>query len=218
VILQSGGLFVAHYFAGEKTQPCAYVTGQYAGWMAQWGTQNCALAGMLWPEIADTFYSSDSTPTSWRYTRNVLLNPTIAAGGLYEFRSFNATFTRTKGTGADGAWYLHVIPSQGKTATLYQHRPFRGTASTLYHDAVSLRCPGASPCSVTLRVLVFEEGKKNGVAHEMAVTVPNDDAWHRYTFDPAAYGVDHVFVRASVVCTVPLDVDLVYLSAPFGGP
>jgi hypothetical protein len=217
VVYQNGGLFVAHYFAGDKMQPCAYVTGQYLGWMAQWGTQNCALGGVLWPEIVDTFYSSDTTPTSWHYTRNLLLNPSIASDPLYPFHAKASTFTRESGVGADGGWYLHAVPDPGRTATLYQQRPFLGDASTAYHDAVSLRCPGNAPCDVTLRVLAFPHGG-DPVIREKAIVVPNDGAWHRYSFDPEPFGVDHASVRASVACAVPFDEDLVFLSAPFGGP
>src|SRR5207248_8451193 len=104
IVYQNHSLFVAHYFAGTRDQPCAYVTGQYQGWMAQWGTQNCALGGMLWPDIVDTFYSTDSTPTEWNYTRNLLLNPSTTTDAFYALGVFNGTITRTKGKGADGSW------------------------------------------------------------------------------------------------------------------
>src|SRR4029077_11772190 len=103
---------------------------------------------------------------------------------LYAYTGINATFARTNGTGADGAWYLHVAPTPGKTGTVYQHRHFLGGATTAYHDEVWPRCPGTRDCSVTLRVLAFADGAKNGVPRETTVNVPNDGAWHRYTFDP----------------------------------
>jgi Carboxypeptidase regulatory-like domain/Stage II sporulation protein len=217
IVYQNRGLFVAHYFAGGRMDPCAYVTGQYTGWMSQWGTQNCALAGVLWPGIVDTFYSTPTAPTVWHYVRNLLLDPSIGTDALYAFQGINATFTRTHGIGADGAWFLHVEPTPGKTATLYQHRPFLGMPTTPYHYEVWLRCPGASRCAVTLRVLAFPAGAKNGIVRELAVSVPNDGAWHDYTFDPSPHGVDHAFVRASVVSAVPFDVDDLFLDAPYGG-
>src|SRR5207248_1602797 len=120
IVYQNHSLFVAHYFAGTRDQPCAYVTGQYQGWMAQWGTQNCALDGMLWPDIVDTFYSTDSTPT--------------------------------------------------------------------------------------------------GEGRETTVNGPRYGTWHRYTLDPTPHGIVHVFVRASVVSAVPIDMDRWKLTAPYGGP
>jgi hypothetical protein len=215
IVYQNGGLFVAHYFAGSKT--CAYVTGQYAGWMSQWGTQTCALAHDLWPAIVDTFYSSVSTPTTWRYTKDLLLNPTIGSDPLYAFTGIDATFTRMHGTGSNDAWYLHVAPTQGKVATVYQHRPFLGGTTTPYHDEVWLRCPGTTTCSVMLRVLVFAQGAKNGVPRETTVSVPHDGAWHRYTFDPSPAGIVHAYVRTSVVASVAFDLDQWMLSAPYGG-
>jgi hypothetical protein len=219
VVLQNGDLFVAHYFAGSKTDPCAYVTGQYAGWMSQWGTQNCALGHVLWPAIVDTFYDSDSTPTTWKYTRNLVLDPSVDTASLYAYKTFNASFTWTKGTGADGIYFLHLVPKPRKTATIYQHRAFLGAVTTPYHDEVWLRCavsqPG--PCAVTLRVLAFPDHGAS-VAREKTVSVPKDGTWHRFTFDPPPHGIAHVFVRTSVVCAVTIDLDRWTTTAPFGGP
>jgi hypothetical protein len=219
IVYQSGGLFVAHYFAGPKDNPCAYVEGQYAGWMSQWGTQNCALAREVWPDIVDTFYDSDATPTSWHYTRNLLLNPSISSAPLYAFQSKRATFSREHGTGADGTWFLGLEPMQGHQGRLFQHRPFLGKADTSYHEGASLRCPVANgrPCRVTLRVTVYPAGAGKGVGRSKSFEVPNDGVWHGYTFDPAPLGVDHEYVRAAIVAPVPVDVDKVLLTAPYGG-
>ncbi len=219
IVFQSGGLFVAHYFAGTRQDPCAYVTGQYTGWMSQWGTQNCALAHVLWPDIVDTFYDTDQTPTTWSYTRNLLLDPSMETASLYADRKFNATYTWTQGSGADGTHFLHVVPKSGKVATIFQDHSFMGTDSTQYREWAWLRCPVTQPtaCQVTLRVLVFPEGGKGGVARELALSVPNDGAWHRYAFAPAPHGIDHVLVRTSVVSSVAFDLDRWTLTAPYGG-
>ena len=70
---------------------------------------------------------------------------------------------------------------------------------------------------MTLRVIAFADGQKNGVSRDLAVTVPKDGAWHRFAFDPAPAGIEHVFVRASVFSAVAFDVDNLFLSSPFGG-
>jgi hypothetical protein len=220
IVYQNGGLFVAHYFAGPRDNPCAYVEGQYAGWMSQWGTQNCALAHEVWPDIVDTFYDSDTTPTSWHYLRNLLLNPSISSDGLYEFHAKRATFAKKSGTGADGTWYLSLKPKADKQGILYQHRSFLGTADTAYHDGASVRCPvdTGAPCTVTLRVTVYTVAARKGVAQSKVFTVPNDGTWHAYAFDPSPFDVDHQYVRAAILTTVPVDVDKVLLTAPYGGP
>jgi hypothetical protein len=188
--------------------------------MSQWGTQNCALAHDVWPDIVDTFYDSDATPTSWHYTRNLLLDPSISSDGLYAFRSKRAAFSRENGTGADGAWYLSLDPKPGKRGSLYQHRAFLGTKDTPYHDEASLRCPVAAgaPCEVTLRITVYAVEARKGVARAKTFAVPNDGAWHGYAFDPGPFGIDHEFVRAEILATVPISVDKLLLTAPYGGP
>jgi hypothetical protein len=221
IVYQNGGLFVAHYFAGPRDNPCAHVDeGQFTGWMSQWGTQNCAIDHEVWPDIVDTFYDSDATPTSWHYARNLLLNPSISAGALYAFRAKRASFTREEGTGADGTWYLQLDPKAGKRGTLSQHRAFLGKADTPYHDGASLRCPVATgaPCEVTLRVTVYAVEAKKGEARAKVFMVPNDGVWHAYSFDPASFGIDHEFVRSEILSTADIGVDKVLLTAPYGGP
>ncbi|HEX9235549.1 MAG TPA: SpoIID/LytB domain-containing protein, partial [Actinomycetota bacterium] len=71
ILRRNGDLFLAQYWSGSSSDPCAPVTsGTYAGRMSQWGTQNCALQGMLWPAIDTTFYQG----TKWRYLRDMILN------------------------------------------------------------------------------------------------------------------------------------------------
>ena len=220
VVFQNGSLFVAHYFAGGKTDRCVHVEGQYAGWMSQWGTQNCALGHAIWPSIVDTFYSSGQTQTSWRYTNDLIVDPTFASDGMYGFKTFKATITRTQGTGSDDGWFLRVAPYRGHVGTVYQQRPFLGTASTRYHDRVSFRCAQtqAAPCPVTIRVMVFPDGSNSGVSREKPVNVPNDGLWHRYYLDPSAHGIVHASVRMSVYSTAPFDTDSWVLRTEFGGP
>ncbi len=220
VVFKNGSLFVAHYFAGGKSDPCVHVDGQYAGWMSQWGTQNCALGHALWTAIVDTFYSSDQTPTSWRYTNDLMVDPTFASDGMYAFKTFKATITRTQGTGSDDGWFLHVAPYQGKVGTVYQQRPFLGTSSTRYHDRVSFRCAKtrATPCPLTIRVMAFPDGSNSGLTRQKSVNVPNDGLWHRYYLDPSAYGIVHASVRMSVYSAAPFDTDNWVLRTEFGGP
>jgi hypothetical protein len=220
VVYQNGALFVAHYYAGGKTDACARVEGQYAGWMSQWGTQNCALAGQLWPAIVDTFYSSDQTPTSWHYTGDLILDPTFASDGTYAFGAFKAALARTKGSGSDDRWLMHVTPRAGKQGAVFQQRPFLGGPTTKYHARVSLRC-GASqsaPCPARIRVIVFPDGSNAGVWRDKVVNVPNDGLWHRYYMDPRSSGIDHASVRMTIYSTSPFDTDNWVLRTGYGGP
>jgi hypothetical protein len=49
IALRFGALFLSNYFSGSPSDPYAAVTGQYAGWMSQWGTQTCGTESVLWP-------------------------------------------------------------------------------------------------------------------------------------------------------------------------
>ncbi len=223
IVYQNGGVFVAHYFAGSSSDPCAVVTGQYAGWMSQWGTQTCAKAGMLFPDIVTTFYGGSSNTIKWYYTNNLLLNPNVNSEAMYPWTSNgNTSFSRVKGSGDGDSWYIHADPTvSGRNAIVLQERSYDGTPTTTYHAQVSLRCAdsGASSCKVTVKVVTIPpQGGGGWVYRNSTVTVPNDGAWHAYTFDPSAAGVTHQAVRLSVVSLQPYDLDSAILTSPYGGP
>jgi hypothetical protein len=217
VLYRSGGLFLSQYYAGSPGQACAPVEGQYAGRMAQWGTQTCALGGMGWPEVTTTFYGG----TSWNYLRNLMLNPSVSSPATYPFTaSGNTTWARTAGAGHDGGWFLTESPKiPGTTATLWQQRPFSGTATTPYHASVAVRCgpENLTDCGVTVRVVAFPVGAKP-VTRGVTVTVPATGTWQVVNFDPAPFGVAHPSVRLSVVTSSTISADAFTLTAPFGGP
>jgi carboxypeptidase family protein/stage II sporulation SpoD-like protein len=216
ILYQNGGLFLSHYFAGANGDPCAAVTGQYAGWMSQWGTQTCGTSGVLWPAIVTTFYAN----TTWYHLKDLLLNPSASSEAMYAWQGdANTSFARVGGTGYEGAWLISMAPLiHNTTAALFQQRPFDGTATTAYHSEVALRCPSSNKrnCPVTLQVVAVQSGG-NEVVRSIAVTVKHDDLWHLYDFDPAAFGVAHVEVRFAVLTRKPLDVDFATLNAPYGG-
>jgi hypothetical protein len=223
IVYQNGGLFVAHYFAGSSSDPCAAVTGQYAGWMAQWGTQTCAKAGMLFPDIVTTYYGASGNTIKWYYTNNLLLNPNVNSEAMYPWAANgNTSFARVKGSGDGDSWFIHADPTvQGRNAIVYQERSYDGAATTTYHAQVSLRCAdgGASSCAVTVKVVTIPpQGGGGWIYRNSKVTVPNDGAWHQYAFDPAAAGVIHQAVRLSLVSTQPYDLDSAILTSPYGGP
>src|SRR5205823_13169237 len=98
--------------------------------------------------------------------------------------------------------------------------PYDGTTTTTYHAQVALRCAdgGAPSCAVTVKVVTIPPAGGGGwIYRNSSVTVPNDGAWHRYTFDPAAAGVTHTAVRLSVVSLQPYDLDSAILTSPYGG-
>jgi stage II sporulation SpoD-like protein/carboxypeptidase family protein len=145
VFYRDGGLFLAQYYAGPTDAPCAPVTGTYAGRMSQWGTQNCAKEGKVWPSIVTTFYTGYTT---WNYLRNILLNPSASAPAMYMWVGAGPSdIKRTEGNGADGSWYLTLRPTAPRAnATMYQTRPYPGLSSTQYGVTTNHR-EGADPAS-----------------------------------------------------------------------
>jgi hypothetical protein len=214
VLYQNGGLFMSHYFAGAKTDPCAAVTGEHAGWMSQWGTQTCALSGVLWPDIVTTFYAN----TTWRYLRNFLLNPEASSAPTYPWAGVFATFARTAG-GYNSGWSWSVTnTTTDRWGTLRQDRPFAVSTGTTFHEAVALSCPSSSPtsCTFQLKVIVLLQGDAVSTKIQR-VTEPRDGAWRQYSFDPPAAGVTGDTVRFSVASQQNFGLDAAYLDSPFGG-
>jgi len=214
VLYQNGGLFMSHYFAGAKTDPCAPVTGQYAGWMSQWGTQTCALGGTLWPDIVTTFYAD----TTWRYLRNFLLNPEASSAPTYPWASVFATFIRTAG-GYNSGWSWSVTnTTTDRWGTLRQDRPYAVGTGTTFHEAVALSCPSSTPSSCTFQLKVIVLLKGDAVSTKIQqVTEPRDGAWRQYSFDPPAAGITGDTVRFSVASRQNFSLDAAYLDSPFGG-
>ena len=216
ILYRSGGLFLSQYFGGAPGDPCALVTGQYAGRMDQWGTQTCGMQGVLWPAVTTTFYAG----TTWNYLQNLLLNPSVSSPGMYPWQGdAAATFSRVSGSGYDGGWYLTMSSTKsGTPATVFQQRAFDGTASTAYHAQVALRCPAtnAKNCNVTVEVVAVP-ASGDEVARAIQITVKRDGLWYLVGFDPPASGSAHGEVRFAIVTKKPVDVDAALLTSTFGG-
>jgi hypothetical protein len=213
---KSGAVFLAQYWAGSKSDPCAPVTGTYAGRMSQWGTQSCALIPKAWPDIVSTFYAS----TSRVYTNNLFLNPYVEDPALYPWvkQTASATMTRIASGGKNGPAYLRLA-NAGKSWTLYQLRPYLATPTTAYHMSVALKCESANAmdCTATLKVIAGGGGITK-VTRSLLVTIPKDGAWHTVTFDPAASGVVHTTLQVNVVCRYTLGIDAASITTPYDQP
>jgi hypothetical protein len=211
VLWRDGGIFLSQYWAGSSSDPCAPVTGTYAGRMSQWGTQTCAGQGMLWPAIVQTYYQS----TSWVYRGNLLLNPDFEDARMRPWRTAQpGSLTRTQSASAyRGGWYLRVADS----STLHQVRPVRGTATTTYRLRVALRCGRrfTSPCTPTLAVRA--NAATGAVSRQLTVSVPNDGAWHVFTFSPEPFRVAHASVEVDIATGRTIGIDCVRLTGSFGG-
>ena len=217
ILYRGPGIFLSQYFAGAVDQPCAPVEGEFAGRMSQWGTQNCAEQGKLWPAITTTFYET----AYWRYLKNLLLNPSASTDALYAWRGGSGTnFARTQGAGYEGGWFFKQWPKvPGNNSTFYQDRPFTGTATTQYHAEVALACPpsNSAACTVSIGVVAFT-ASGNPITRSKSVTVPRDGVWRLYTFDPTAHGQAHTKIRLSTGTHKTIYVDWTVLNGPFGGP
>ena len=219
VLQRDGLIFPTQYWAGYGTNdPCAPVQGQFAGRMSQWGTQNCALAGKVWPDIPPVFYAD----TTWLYLQNFLFNPTAYSNAMYPWVGGSGTQVKRIGGGGgydDTAWILVTPPGAGGNASVYQTRPFDGGTATKYQAALALKCPTANPsgCTVSVRVVVYNDSGQS-VTRGKLIQIPNDGAWRFVTFGPAPHGVVHSTVRLQVVSSQQIGVDATVLKAPFGGP
>ncbi len=217
ILLKSNAIPLAQYFAGAPGDPCAPVTGQYAGRMSQWGTQTCATQKVLWPSIVTTFYTSDTE----RYVSNLLLDANLQSWETYAWLTLPGTASvRTSTGGYTGLGYLTVSPpAAGGNGTLYQTRQFDGTATTAYTEQAALRCgtQNKTSCSIVLRIICSPVTGSYFV-NRYTVTVPNDNAWHVYTYNPPLPGITHVTAQLSFITSSTYDLTAAVLTAPYGGP
>jgi hypothetical protein len=217
ILLRNDALFLTNYWSGNKDDPCQAVTsGQYAGRMSQWGTENCATGGMLWPEIVTTFYQG----TTWMNLHNLLLNPGFDNSQMYPWAwTDGSKVTRTHLQAYQGSWYATVAPTGSVPATIFQRRQLGGVASKDYHLSVALRCgtENHADCAVSLKIVaIAADGTRMGRA--TSVTVPNDGNWRVFTFDTPGLGIGHTSVQVNVGSRQTIGVDSERLTSPFGGP
>jgi hypothetical protein len=213
ILYRDGGLFLSQYFAGASGDPCAKVTGQYAGRMSQWGTQTCATTNhKLWPSIVTTFYES----TVWNYLQNLLLNPSFDTEPMYPWIAVaNTSYARVKGDAYAGNWFLAVTATAGgRNAVVREERPFGGGTATEYHTEAALRCSDTKDCAISMKVVTVGT---SSVTKTKSLTVPKDGTWHLYTFDPSAGGNSHDEVWLSFVSMQDFDLDAGVLEGPYGG-
>ncbi len=221
MLLQDWKIFPAEYWAGQKTDPCAAPPAPHVGQMSQWGTQNCAAQGKLWPDITTTFY----TGNTWSNLYNLLLDGSFQAGGDALTNSWTpnpgTTMTMVKGNAFNGHYYLMVKPPADGSAsgTVSETRPFLGNANTVYHEQAAVRCPpeNKATCLVTLRLIALPESGPM-VVDRFTVRVPADGQWRVLRHDVPAPGSDHVEIVFSAICWQAFGLDGVGVSGPFGGP
>jgi hypothetical protein len=217
---KAGGIFLAQYWAGYTTKdPCAAVQGEFAGRMSQWGSENCAIADppMLWPDITDTFYDTADN-TTWTYQSNLLLDPGAESPDYPWTNDATITVVPTEGAASEGSWFFRVASVAGKAGTFRNTPTYDGTSTTAYHVQVALRCrkTNTGSCTVVINLAVVKtDGSR--ISQKKTVVLANSGWWNTPTFDPAAYGADHVQVRFSVRTAQAVDVDAAVVTAPYGG-
>jgi hypothetical protein len=210
VLQQGGTTFYTHYWSGASGDPCAAITsGTKAGWMSQWGTKTCADQGRDWPAVVATYYSN----ATWKYLRNLILNPQIESAQLYPWSTTSVTsIARLSGVDAfDGSSWLKIA-GLGGPGTVWQTRPFAGPASATYHAEAALRCPppGPASCSISMKVSAITAGGAV-IQATRTVIVQRDGIWRVALFDPPAFGVDHVKVRLTFESDQIFNVDGAFL-------
>jgi hypothetical protein len=217
ILLRNDRVFLTNYWSGNTNDPCKAVTsGQFAGRMSQWGTENCAEGGMLWPDIVTTFYSG----TTWRYLQNLLLNPGFENGHMYPWSSTDGSMIRRTNVGAyQGNWSLAMARTGSTAASLFQRRRFKGSASRDYHLSIALRCGAGNQtdCTVQLRIVAIAAGGARK-GRSTWVAQPNDGKWRVFTFDRSGLGIDHDWVQVNVGSLQTIGIDYERLTTPFGGP
>jgi hypothetical protein len=226
VLRRNGAIFLAQYWSGDGNNSsqdwkrCEYVnTGTYAGRMSQWGTQVCAQAGKVWPDIDQVFY----TGTTWSYLRNMEWNPSFEGGvGTTPWSiGSNATVSvSSNGAAYNGIYALAVTPNPaGAYASVRQRVPVVGTTTIKYHAEAAFRCTqgNGSGCTITMRVVaVPDSGSSVGPTYNF--TVPQDYHWHLYKIDPAAAGIVHSGVSLVFGSHQQFKLDSALVSTPYGGP
>jgi hypothetical protein len=224
ILRKNGAIFLAQYWSGDGNnssqdwKKCAYVdTGTYAGRMSQWGTQVCAQDGKVWPDIDRVFYPD----TTWKYLRNMVWNPSFEGGvGTTPWSiGSNASVSLSTRSPYSGTYSLTVSPDPtGSYASIRQRAPVVGTSTMRYHTEAAFRCTqSSSSCTITWR-LTYAPSSGSSVGPTRTLTVPQDYAWHFYTWDPPAAGISHVGTSVVFGSHQQFKVDLAYLSTPYGGP
>lgn len=216
MLLKSGATPIAQYYSGSPGDPCAAVTGTFAGRMSQWGTQTCAQNGKLWPDIVLTFYPSDTLS----YVGNLLLDAGLQNDATWAWQTLPGTdTTRVIGSAYAGNAYLKSIPPSGSNGTVYQTRPFAGSATTRYSETAALKCitTSSSACTVVMRLILTTSSGSTWV-NRHSVSVPSDSSWHLFTYSPPASGIVSASAQLSFICSRTIGVDGAVLTAPFGGP
>jgi hypothetical protein len=223
ILLRNNNLFLAQYWSGSDAnsdqdwKKCEYVDeGPFAGRMSQWGTQVCAEEGEVWRDIVQVFYAN----TTWKYLRNLLLNPAFDGGvgsTPWAFGS-DTKFTLGHNQAYSGEWRAVLEPrSGGDWARMKQTVPVVGQSTSTYPTKVALRCPSASGCSVKLRINAIPVSG-NTVRFTTTVRVPGNGAWHLYTFTPPAPGIAHAKVQFVVSSQQKFWADSANVKTPYGGP
>ena len=226
VLRKNGSIFLAQYWSGDGANSsqdwkrCEYVnTGTYAGRMSQWGTQVCAQAGKVWPDIAQVFY----TGTTWSYLRNMEWNPSFEGGvgtTPWSIGSQATVSVSSNGAAYNGTYALAITPSPaGAYASVRQRVPVVGKTSTKYHAEAAFRCTqgNGSGCTITMRVVsVPDSGSSVGPTYNF--TVPQDYRWHLYKIDPAASGIVHSGVSLVFGSHQQFKLDSALVSTAYGGP
>jgi hypothetical protein len=223
ILLRDSNLFLAQYWSGSDANSsqdwkrCEYVNeGPFAGRMSQWGTQVCAQEGMVWQDIVRVFYAD----TTWKYLRNLMLNPAFDAGAGSTPWTFGSDTVFTLGhlQAYSGEWRAVLAPrSSGDWARLKQTVPIVGQATSTYPTKIALRCPSASGCSVKIRINAVP-ATGDPVRSTTTVNVPGDSAWHLYEFNPSAPGIPHTAIQLVVSSQKKFWADSANVKTPYGGP
>jgi hypothetical protein len=149
-----------------------------------------------------------------------MLNANLQSPPLYPWLGGTGmTFVRTIGGAYSGNAYITMTPPTGGNGTLYQSRPFDGTATTAYHEEAALRCgpENATSCTIVLR-LICKPASGAVFVDRWTVVEPNDGTWRLYDHDPPLPGITHVTAEISFISGQTIGIDAAMLTAPFGGP
>jgi hypothetical protein len=208
-------VFLSQYWSGASTDPCAPVTGQFAGRMSQWGTQTCATKqNMIWYDIVPVFYAN----TTFNYVNNLLENPTAEDPAMYMWtHGSSTTITRVQGGAYGGSYYWTIKTSGSGNATFDQKQLEDGTTTTPYHLKIALMCPSSysSACAVSVKII---ESRTDGTWKSVtdSISVPRDGAWRLYHFDPKPLSFTHAYAEVKILSKRTVGIDNVTLTSPYG--
>lgn len=210
ILWRGNGWFLAQYYAGLKGEPCAPVTGTFEGRMSQWGTQSCALDGMVWPDIVSLYYED----TRWHYLHNLLLNPAVENNVIYPWLlTPEGALKRFKGGAYEGSYYYQLSTTAPPTAGItYQMTPYLGKPETAYRVSLALKCnpENGQRCIIKLRIIAHAEDGSTRLKQKK-IRMANDGQWRFYTFLPPAPGVDHEFVETQILSVQTIGFDMTEL-------